>query len=85
MITLFLAAAAALVAFTPWVSATLPPAGMGLRLPAPKPPRHAGYAEAIAALSVVRGRLAATESLSDKERAAVDALTLALVNGSDHE
>lgn len=84
MITLFLAAAAALVAFTPWVSATLPPAGMGLRLPAPKP-RHATYAEAIAALSAVRGRLAATESLAEKERAAVDALTLALVNGSDHE
>jgi hypothetical protein len=78
--TIALALAAAAVALWPMRAAALP-----FRLPAPvvPSPAHAGYADAIQALSVVRGRLLATELLGDKERAAVDALTLALVNGSD--
>jgi hypothetical protein len=82
MITLGLLAAAVAVAVWPARAG-----GLSLEslrpMPAAKP--HATYAEAIHALSVVRGRLLATESLTDKERAAVDALTLALVNGSDKE
>jgi hypothetical protein len=80
MMTLFLAVAAAAAAF--W------PASRGLSIPAAFAPRqnpHATYEDAIRALSHVRGRLLATESLAEKERAAVDALTLALVNGSDRE
>lgn len=55
--------------------------------PVPPAPPHRGvsYESALRALSQVRSRLAATESLSEKERAAVDVLTLALVNGSDSE
>jgi hypothetical protein len=41
------------------------------------------YEGAIRALATVRNRLLATGSLTDKERSAVDALTLALVGGSD--
>lgn len=85
MMTLFLAAGAVAAAFGPAIAAALQPAG-GIRLPRmPAPRTHAAYADAIAALSAVRGRLLATESLTDKERAAVDTLTLALVNGSDRE
>jgi hypothetical protein len=85
MMTVFLAACAAAAAFWPTIAAALP-AGGGVRLPRmPAPRAHAGYAGAIAALSAVRGRLLATEGLADKERAAIDTLTLALVNGSDRE
>ena len=52
------------------------------------PPAAAGlsggtYEAAIHALAIVRNRLLATGSLTEKERAAVDALTLALVGGSE--
>jgi hypothetical protein len=43
----------------------------------------ATYEAAISALAAVRNRLLATGSLTEKERAAVDALTLALVGGSE--
>lgn len=78
--TIALALAAAAVAFWPMRSAAF-----ALRLPAQASPSpaHAGYADAIHALAAVRGRLLATELLGDKERAAVDTITLALVNGSD--
>jgi hypothetical protein len=84
MITLILAAAAALVALWPAVPAA---GAVSIRLPQlqPRPRRHAGYADALQALSNVRGRLLATDSLAEQERAAVNALTLALINGSDRE
>lgn len=49
----------------------------------PAPPAAATYAHAIHALAFVRGRLSATDHLGDAERAAIDAITLALVAGSD--
>lgn len=51
----------------------------------PAPPRGVSYESSLRALAQVRARLAATESLTDKERGAVDTLTLALVNGSGTE
>lgn len=78
MVTLVLAAGAAAAMLWPMLSAARLP-----RLPATR--QHATYSDAIAALSAVRGRLLATEALAEKERAAVDTLTLALVNGSDRE
>jgi hypothetical protein len=41
------------------------------------------YQEAIANLALVRARLLATENLADEQKKAIDALTLALVAGSD--
>lgn len=84
MMTLILAAGAAAAMLWPMLAAMFPHGGIRLP-PMPAPRQHATYADAIAALSAVRGRLLATEALTDKERAAVDALTLALVNGSDRE
>lgn len=46
---------------------------------------HPAYQAAIMALTLVRQRLIATDSLSDKEKASIDAITLALVAGSDRE
>lgn len=88
MITLALAAASAVVLAWPMLEAARASRPGAFRLPLGRPaaaPRHARYADAIHALSIVRGRLVATESLAEKERAAVDSLTLALVNGSDRE
>jgi hypothetical protein len=51
--------------------------------PAPAPAKPAGFEAAVSALSLVRGRITATELLDDKAKAAVDTLTLALVAGSD--
>lgn len=89
MIPFLLAAAAVVVLCWPskrqdsgsllFPPAVLPPP------PAPPAPRGVSYEAALRSLSQVRSRLAATESLSEKERAAVDTLTLALVNGSDSE
>lgn len=56
------------------------PAG-GIRLKAAKP--SPTYEDAIHSLANVRLRLLSTEQLSEAQRAAVDAITLALVNGSD--
>ena len=56
------------------------PAG-GIRLKAAKP--SPTYEDAIHSLANVRLRLLSTEQLSEAQRAAVDTITLALVNGSD--
>lgn len=46
---------------------------------------HPGYQASIMALTLVRQRLIATDSLSDEEKVAIDTLTLSLVAGSDRE
>lgn len=46
---------------------------------------HPAYQAAIMALTLVRQRLIATDALSDKEKQAIDTLTLSLVAGSDRE
>jgi hypothetical protein len=43
------------------------------------------FKEAIEALSLVRTRIVATGNLEDSQRQAIDALTLALVDGSDKQ
>jgi hypothetical protein len=87
MITAVLIAAAALVVLSP-----LPRAGVTMfprasapppPPPPPGPPAAVGFQSAIADLATVRRRLAETDHLTDAERAAIDALTLALVAGSD--
>lgn len=78
MMTAALAIAAAAVAVVPFLSRMLQARGASA-------PRHATYEDSIRAISAVRGRLLATDLLGEKERGAVDALTLALVAGSDHE
>ena len=57
-----------------------------LHAPLPKPHEEAvapSYQSAIANLATVRLRLRLTERLGDEQKKAVDALTLALVDGSD--
>ena len=57
-----------------------------LDAPLPKPHEEAvapSYQSAIANLATVRLRLRLTERLGDEQKKAVDALTLALVEGSD--
>lgn len=57
-----------------------------LNAPLPKPHEEAvapSYQSAIANLANVRLRLRLTERLGDEQKKAVDALTLALVDGSD--
>lgn len=57
-----------------------------LDAPLPKPHEEAvapSYQSAIANLATVRLRLRLTERLGDEQKKAVDALTLALVDGSD--
>ncbi len=56
------------------------PAG-GIRLKAAK--ALPTYEDAIHSLANVRLRLLSTEQLSEAQRAAVDTITLAIVNGSD--
>jgi hypothetical protein len=92
MISLLLAAAVVVVLCWPQakpVAGLLFPASVLPPPPAPPAPpaqpRGVSYEAALRALAQVRSRLAATQSLTDKERAAVDALTLALVNGSGDE
>lgn len=51
--------------------------------PSPPAPRDAGYQSAMAALAVVRARLARTAHLTDAELKAISTITLALVAGSD--
>jgi hypothetical protein len=87
MIYALLAAAAALLL---WPSGSTPRrAPMTYAPPAttlePIKPARPTYTHAIHALATVRSRLAATDQLGDAERAAIDAVTLALVAGSDAE
>ena len=83
--TIFLAVAAIVAAVWP-----AKPKAFDLPWPLPGPspqaepqPRGVTYEAAIRALSQCRTRLVATETLGEKERAAIDTLTLALVNGSE--
>ena len=46
---------------------------------------HPNFQGTLAALAMVRLRLLQTEQLDDDRKAAIDALTLALVAGSDKE
>jgi hypothetical protein len=86
MIYALLAAAAALVL---WPSGPTPRRAPMTYPPAaplePLKPARPTYTHAIHALATVRARLAATDQLGDAERAAIDAVTLALVAGSDAE
>jgi hypothetical protein len=57
-----------------------------LLVPPPKPLEEAiapSYQHAISTLATVRLRLRLTDRLGDEQKRAVDALTLALVDGSD--
>jgi hypothetical protein len=53
--------------------------------PVDRAPRSPTYQGAMSSLAQVRHRLIATDNLTDAAKAAVDALTLALVAGSDKE
>lgn len=77
MIYVLLAAAAAV--------AILPAIKPAPRPGAPAAPPRPSYADAIHALAVVRSRILQTEKLGEPEKAAIDAITLALVAGSDTE
>lgn len=78
----FLLAAAAAVAFWP-----MPSARPAFSLPAPAgaaaKPQHVTCREALELVVEIRERLQATETLDDKAKAAIETLTLCLVNGSD--
>ena len=67
----------AAVAVSQWprlVSLVKPPA---------RPVKGVSYSQAIEALAVVRGRLLATGGIPEAAQKAIEALTLALVAGSD--
>lgn len=84
MITTILLGLAAIAAAL-WPSRPKP-AEIAWPLPAPAndpQPRGISYEAAIRSLSQCRTRLVATDTLGEKERAAIDTLTLALVTGSD--
>jgi hypothetical protein len=92
MITVLCFVAAAVVAFWPLAKSApslLEAAPAGPADPAPPAPpaaaRRPTFRQAIDSLAYVRGRLAVTEGLDDKAKAAIDTLTLALVAGSDKE
>lgn len=77
-----LAAAALLVAFWPQIKAGV----MAWQWPSPEPVGESEavpYQTSIAYLADVRTRLKATGLLDDARKAAIDTLTLALVEGSD--
>ena len=76
----FLLAAAAAVAF--WPIPTSRPA-FSLPAPGPKPTAHATCREALELVVEIRERLQATETLDDKAKAAIETITLSLVNGSE--
>jgi hypothetical protein len=79
MITAILALSAIAAALWP----SRPPANDLFSPPAAAALSGGTYEGAIRALATVRNRLLATGALTEKERAAVDALTLALVGGSE--
>ena len=76
----FLLAAAAAVAF--WPMAAARPA-FSLPAPGPKTSSHATCREALELVVEIRERLQATETLDDKAKAAIETITLSLVNGSE--
>lgn len=69
-------AAAVVVGLWPKLAAMLPKGGS-------KPTAGITYQQAMSALAVVRGRLVATGGVSDAASKAIEAVTLALVSGSD--
>lgn len=81
MISLLLIAAAAVVFFGPAIKG----AGKQAAFAPPSKPTGPSYQAAIANLALVRLRLNLTDTLTEPERKAIDALTLALVAGSDKE
>ena len=94
MIVPALLIAAAAIAFLPWgSSAKRPPPSFALPGAAPVSPAApvvaapggGGFQAAVGALSVVRGRINKTGHLTPETKAAIDALTLALVAGSETE
>lgn len=80
MISFALLAAAAVVLLAPWAGR---PASFLWKPAAAAGGAAVGFQAAIADLAIVRRRLAETGHLTDAERKAIDALTLALVAGSD--
>lgn len=80
MIPLALCVAAAAVFFLPAIKATGKQASF-----VPSKPSTPSYQQAIANLALVRLRLNLTDTLTEPEKKAIDALTLALVAGSDKE
>jgi hypothetical protein len=84
MISLALLAAAAAVLFWPMKPKPGTESTLDLAAPAPVPVKPTPtYQSAISDLARVRLRLLQTDALDDKTKAAIDALTLALVGGSD--
>jgi hypothetical protein len=77
MIAVLLCAAAAAVFFLPVIKTA------GKTVASKQSPPS--YQAAIANLALVRLRLNLTDTLTDPEKKAIDALTLALVAGSDKE
>lgn len=80
MSALLLCVVAAAVFFLPAIKANGKPVAFAASKPTPPT-----YQAAIANLALVRLRLNLTETLTDPEKKAIDALTLALVSGSDKE
>lgn len=79
MLVMLLIAAACAILLWP-----APPAGISNPFAVPaSPKRGPDYMEAVAALQTVRTRLVQTGALDAEQQKAVDALTLALVSGSD--
>lgn len=78
---LLLAAAAALLLWPRSADRPKDPSPFASSGPTARPT----YQASLAALAAVRLRLLQTEHLDDERKAAIDALTLALVKGSDQE
>ena len=77
--------AAAAAAFFLWPAKSSSPVAPGPFAMAGQTKPHPTYQASLAALAAVRLRLLQTEQLDDDRKAAIDALTLALVAGSDKE
>lgn len=82
MIVWVLVAAAAVLLFWPSGKAATQPANPYLPAPAPQP-RIPSYIDAVGCLQTVRHRLVETEQLGEAQQEAIDAITLALVRGSE--
>jgi hypothetical protein len=86
MIVWVLVAAAAVLLFWPASKPASEPANPYVLSPAelaPPQPRLPTYIDAVSALQTVRHRLVETEQLGEAQQDAIDAITLALVRGSE--